>query len=213
VGSGSGVGVGVGVGAGARLAGAEGGTHWAEGRDIRGGVGGRRERSDRRQKGLDMKECVRRRKRGEGTETDSRIVVVCKAEAVSPCEGVRSPYRNSMQSYCDGQVGAGIADGAASNLISGIWEAAQTAGESRLFGLAPCPLHGPRHSKEQGPRKRSFQEGSCQLPRFPVPACPWPAPAPVRAALGVEKATEDDLIIFRARLAGMIILEIEDPLV
>lgn len=31
-----------------------------------------------------------------------------------------SPYRNSRQSYCHGQVGAGIADGAASNLISGI---------------------------------------------------------------------------------------------
>lgn len=31
-----------------------------------------------------------------------------------------SPYRNSRQSYCHGRAGAGIADGAASNLISGI---------------------------------------------------------------------------------------------
>lgn len=31
-----------------------------------------------------------------------------------------SPYRNSRQSYCHWRAGAGIADGAASNLISGI---------------------------------------------------------------------------------------------
>lgn len=90
-----------------------------------------RERSDnRRQTGHEGRWL--RRKRGKGTGK-KRIIVACKAEVVSPCEGElegkwASPYRNSRQSYCHGRVGAGIADGAASNLISGILEGTQTAG-------------------------------------------------------------------------------------
>lgn len=79
----------------------------------------------------DMKEGVEEEKRKGNRK--KRIIVACKAEVVSPCEGElegkwASPYRNSRQSYCHGRVGAGIADGAASNLISGIWEGTQTAG-------------------------------------------------------------------------------------
>jgi hypothetical protein len=96
------------------------------------------------------------------------IIVVCKAEVVSPSgrelEGKwASPYRNSRQSYCHGRVGAGIADGAASNLISGIREGTQTAGEARpllVLGSRACTGH-----VIPGPPRRN-----CQLPVQPVPA-------------------------------------------